>query len=105
MKIEGQIKMAQDEAEKNDEKLMMAKRNMRETNADDRIVFLHNVESFYRQRRDAFREIASTLEGVRRLRDMLDSAQSDGCTNIMFDIDKIREVMGWDLIQKNDTTD
>lgn len=105
MKIEGQIKMAQDEAEYNNEKLMMAKSGMRETNDDEHIVFLHNVESFYRQRRDAFREIASTLEGVRRLRDMLDSAQSDGCTNIMFDIDRIREVMGWDLIQKKDTTD
>lgn len=105
MKIDGQIKIAQEEAEYNNEKLMMAKRDMRETNDDEHIVFLHNVSSFYRQRRDAFREIVSTLEGVRRLRDMLDSAQSDGCTNIMFDIDKIREVMGWDLIQKNDTTD
>ena len=105
MKIEGQIKMAQDEAEYNNEKMMMAKRDMRETNDDEHIVFLHNVESFYRQRRDAFRDVVSTLEGVRRLRDMLDSAQSDGCTNIMFDIDRIREVMGWDMIQKNDTTD
>lgn len=105
MKIEGQIKMAQDEAEYNNEKLMMAKRDMREKNDDERIVFLHNVTSFYRQRRDAFCEIASTLEGVRRLRDMLDSAQSDGCTNIMFDIERIREVMGWDMIQKNDTSD
>ena len=104
MKIEGQIKMAQDEAENNDEKMMMAKRNMRETNDDDRIVFLHNVESFYRQRRDAFREIASTLEGVQRLKAWLDAKQTDHHAT-MIDIDKLREVMGWDLIQKNDTTD
>ena len=105
MKIEGQIKMAQDEAEYSNEKLMMAKRDMRKTNDDEHIVFLRNVESFYWQRRDAFRDIVSTLEGVRRLRNMLDSAQSDGCKNIMFDIYRIREVMGWDLIQKKDTTD
>lgn len=104
MKIEGQIKMAQDEAEYNNEKLLMAKRDMRETNDDEHIVFLHNVESFYRQRRDAFREITSTLESVQRLKAWLDAEQTDHHAT-MIDIDKLREVMGWDLIQKNDTTD
>lgn len=104
MKIDGQIKMAQEEAEYNNEKLMMAKGDMRETNDDEHIVFLHNVESFYRQRRDAFRDITSTLESVQRLKAWLDAEQTDNHVT-MIDIDKLREVMGWDLIQKNDTTD